>query len=95
MTKQEIEFGICDFLDTIPNLVYQAGFFRDKSFFDIVGAFPGGRAFFIKIKIIGENITMEETAFLQDAVKTGAIAFTARSPVDVFRVFSTGGIVNH
>ncbi len=50
---------------------------------DIAGWMPDGRALHIEVKRPGENPTEDQRAFLENAKKSGCVAFVARSVDDV------------
>lgn len=52
---------------------------------DIHGYLRGGRACYCEVKRLGEELTPEQAAFLENAREAGCIAFVARGVDDVFR----------
>lgn len=59
-----------------------------NGFSDLLGVLPGGKAFFIEVKSLTGKPSPDQTNFLAQAIKTGALAGVARSYEDVIRIIN-------
>jgi hypothetical protein len=64
--------------------------FGPKGSPDIHGYLKDGRALFIEVKKPSGRVSPEQQAFIDRAIEHHALAFTARSVSDVFRVLGSG-----